>query len=212
MIQAIIFDFGGVLNYPVDREAIDADLHALESEMGWEPRSWFKYIWGYDFWDQAMRGELSGDEAWRRVAESLGLSADVTGQGLCRRVLGPWEAIHPTMRDLVHRLKGRYRLAVISNTYEKDFAETFGERYGLPDHFDVIISSAAVGITKPDPRIYALTLERLGVPANEALFVDDNPKLAEGARAAGLAAIHFVNPEALLAELKTALNDSPRSA
>jgi putative hydrolase of the HAD superfamily len=152
---------------------------------------------------------LSGDEAWRRVAEALGFPDEAAGQRLCRRVLGPWETIHPVMRDLVHSLKGRYRLAVISNTYEKDFADTFGKRYGLPDHFGVIVSSAAVGITKPDPRIYALTLERLGVQAGEALFVDDNPKLAEGARTAGLAAIHFVNPESLLAELKTVLDVSP---
>lgn len=201
MLQAIIFDFGGVLNVPVDMEAINADLRVLESEMGWESGKWFKYIWDYEFWEPAFHGKLSGDEAWRRVGQALAIS-DQEVERLHNRILGPWNTINPTMRDLITDLFGRFKLAIITNTYETDFANTFGERYDLADKFDVIVSSAALGETKPNPFIYTYTLEQLNVQPAEAIFIDDNTRYVEGAKAVGMKAIRFIDASSLLKQFE----------
>ncbi len=61
---------------------------------------------------------------------------------------------------------------------------------GLIGYFDEIVISDAVGVAKPDPRIFALTLDRLGIAADEAMFVGDHPDFdIAGARAAGLVPI-----------------------
>jgi HAD superfamily hydrolase (TIGR01509 family) len=68
-----------------------------------------------------------------------------------------------------------------------------------------VIISAEVGLAKPDPRIYQLALERLGVDPPEAVFVDDFLRNVEAARAAGLHAVHFKGPEQARAELEQLL-------
>jgi hypothetical protein len=61
----------------------------------------------------------------------------------------------------------------------------------LDDYFDVVLVSFEVGVTKPDPRIYALCLSRLGLAAPSALFVDDRPENVEGARLLGIETVLF---------------------
>jgi epoxide hydrolase-like predicted phosphatase len=68
-----------------------------------------------------------------------------------------------------------------------------------------MIVSAEVGVMKPDARIYRIALEKLGVAPAEAVLLDDFPKNVEGARAVGMAAIHFTRPEQALDELKRLL-------
>jgi HAD superfamily hydrolase (TIGR01509 family) len=68
-------------------------------------------------------------------------------------------------------------------------------RHGLERWFSVIVISAEEGLSKPDPRIYRLTCERLGRRPDECLFVDDRWPNVEGAEAVGLPAIHFTSAE-----------------
>jgi putative hydrolase of the HAD superfamily len=62
----------------------------------------------------------------------------------------------------------------------------FLARAGLAHHFDAVVSAAEAGVQKPDPRIFTVALERLGVPPERALHVGDDDVDREGARAAGL--------------------------
>jgi len=78
------------------------------------------------------------------------------------------------------------RLAVVSN-WDVALAEHLG-RLGLADRFATIVTSAETGAPKPDPRVFELALERLGVPPGRALHVGDAEADEEGARAAGM---HF---------------------
>jgi putative hydrolase of the HAD superfamily len=66
-------------------------------------------------------------------------------------------------------------------------------RDGLGIHglFDCVVCSAAVGMAKPDPAIYALAAERLGLPPEKCVFIDDLDRNVEAARAAGMAAVHY---------------------
>jgi 2-haloalkanoic acid dehalogenase type II len=66
-----------------------------------------------------------------------------------------------------------YKLAMITNTYELTFAKLRDERR-LDDYFDVIMPSYEVGVIKPNPKIFELTLQKLGVKASEAVMVGDN--------------------------------------
>jgi putative hydrolase of the HAD superfamily len=75
------------------------------------------------------------------------------------------------------------------------------ERWKIADAFDELIISAEVGIAKPDPRIYHLALERLGVAAGEAVFVDDFLENIDAAQALGLHTVHFRNPDQARTEL-----------
>jgi putative hydrolase of the HAD superfamily len=71
--------------------------------------------------------------------------------------------------------------------------------------FDVVVESAVEGLRKPDPKIYALVLERLGVGAEEAVFLDDLGINLKPARALGMTTIKVTDPEVALAELAATL-------
>ena len=86
-------------------------------------------------------------------------------------------------------LKTRYRLGVITNG-PSDLQRTKLARSGLDAWFPVQVISREVGVAKPDPRIFAIALERLGVTAAEAVYVGDSPKHdIEGAHASGIKAV-----------------------
>ncbi len=75
----------------------------------------------------------------------------------------------------------------------------------LAAHFDVFVESAVVGLRKPDPRIYALVCEELGVPPPRVAFLDDIGRNLKPARALGMATIKVDDPVPALRELGTLL-------
>jgi putative hydrolase of the HAD superfamily len=75
--------------------------------------------------------------------------------------------------------------------------------------FDLVIDSSEVGCRKPEPEIYELTTERLGIAPERILYLDDFLANVEGARGAGWDAIHVTGPEQALAALDLALGSAP---
>ena len=71
--------------------------------------------------------------------------------------------------------------------------------------FELVVDSAFVGMRKPEPEIYELTLERMGLTAPECVFVDDIDINCEAASALGMTGVHFVSAEQAIAEIETAL-------
>jgi putative hydrolase of the HAD superfamily len=71
--------------------------------------------------------------------------------------------------------------------------------------FEEIVDSAFVGCRKPEARIYELTLERIGMPAEACLFIDDLEPNIAGAEAAGMRAVHFRDNAQAIAEIRAAL-------
>ncbi len=63
---------------------------------------------------------------------------------------------------------------------------------------------------KPDPAIYELTVERLGVPATACLFVDDLERNCDAAREAGMHAVHYRSADQAISEVRAALGASPQ--
>ncbi len=97
------------------------------------------------------------------------------------------------------RLKG-YRLHALTNWS----AETFPiarRRFAFLQWFESIVVSGEVGLAKPDPRIFALAIERCRLDPGRTVFIDDSPRNVEAGRAAGMQALHFSNPQQLRADL-----------
>lgn len=104
-----------------------------------------------------------------------------------------------TVVSLLRRARTLMPLVLVTNasvTLEADL-----ETLGLSDLADHVVSSARVGLVKPDPRIYRIAVELAGVPPHRCLFVDDGPENVEAAAALGMTPLHFREP----ADLERAL-------
>ena len=73
--------------------------------------------------------------------------------------------------------------------------------WGVDDAFEMVVGSGDVGIMKPDPRIYQIALDRLGVAPEESVFVDDFIENIHGALGMGMHAVHFQSREQTIQEL-----------
>ena len=99
-----------------------------------------------------------------------------------------WRVVRPGTFEALEAFKSAgYRLAIVSNAEGQVEADV--KRFGLAPFFDVIIDSHIVGVAKPDPRIFQVALERMGVAPDEVRFAGDIYSIdVEGARAAGIEA------------------------
>jgi putative hydrolase of the HAD superfamily len=106
------------------------------------------------------------------------------------------------------------RTAALTNNFAADRDEAAGEggrpngrdpMADLPAHFDVFIESRVSGLRKPDPRIYELVCEQLGVTPTETIFLDDLGLNLKPAKAMGMHTIKVIDPDGALSELGSLL-------
>lgn len=196
-IKAIIFDLGGVLIqvYQEDR------FHDLEARWGLLPGQLAEILWRSPDHRLAEVGAITDAEYWRRITPRLGLHTPEAVRAFQQDVYGPVVVTAP-MVDLLRRLHGPYRTALLSNASDAVTSAFIAERYGLGGLFDVEIVSALVGLAKPDPAIFHLALDRLGTAPEATIFVDDYLPNVAAAAALGIRAVHFTGYEALIAELE----------
>ena len=104
------------------------------------------------------------------------------------RASNAWRRVGVGVQQALQRLQGAgFLLAVVSNS--EGTIEQMLVEIGLRDLFATVVDSSVVGFTKPDPRIFSVALERLGVAPADALMVGDSPSAdVEGAGAAGIRA------------------------
>jgi putative hydrolase of the HAD superfamily len=208
-IRAVISDFGGVLTTP-----LLGSFLAFQDQTG-------------------ISAETLG-RAMQRIAESTGEHplfelergrlAESEFLDLLRAELVPelghepelhrfseiyFEALDPNqpMIDLMRDLKGRgYRMALLTNNV-REWEPLWRAMVPVDEIFEIVVDSAFVGIRKPEPEIYELTLERLGdgVGAAECLFIDDVEDNIATARELGMTAIHFRSSDQAVAEIEAAL-------
>ncbi|HVF31965.1 MAG TPA: HAD family phosphatase [Acidimicrobiales bacterium] len=160
-------------------------------------------------WHRLERGEIGLGEYLPEVlqlAAAAGVELDFERlRGFNERI-----RVHDDVVETVRRLRAAgLRTGVVTNNIKEASA---GWRALLPvdELFDVVVDSSAVGVRKPDPAIFAVALDRLGGIAPEAaVFLDDAPGNVEGARRAGLHAIHVEDVAIALAELDTLLASAP---
>ncbi len=195
-IEAIIFDFGGVM---VDFRQLDS-FQKQEARLELQPGKLAEILWQSPDWRLAEVGAITDEEYWRRIGARLGLHTLEAIRGFVENLFRDAQT-DPRMADLVRWLRGRYRTGLLSNASDV-LPRLLGERYGLDGLFDVEVVSALVGLAKPDPAIYQLALERLGTAPEATILVDDYEPNVASAAALGIRAIHFVGYEALILALQ----------
>ena len=196
-IKAIIFDFGEVLNAPVDNEAAEKRREKLAKKLGIPPEDLWSFLFDSDTSRLWMTGKLDWDEFWQRTLGSRGITDPEEIRTFTEEVFKDDHILHPEMVDLLKRLKGHYRLALLSNSTrtEKEKMAMFLNDFGLPaDLFDVILTSTSFGATKPDPAIFREALRRLDVLPEEAIFTDDMADFTASAASVGIHSHTFTTP------------------
>jgi putative hydrolase of the HAD superfamily len=183
-INGIIFDYGGVLwdmRFEVTR--------LLEQQHGLRERLIVETLYGTETWRKIEVG-VGDREQWLNEAHSLLESeAGKTLPPLHRHWRERQQLILPNIH-LIERLRPPYRTAVLSNA-DHTLLDRLTNDHRIHHLFDDIICSADVGMAKPEPAIYRLSAQRLGLPIEECVFVDDLESNVEAARAAGMQAICF---------------------
>jgi putative hydrolase of the HAD superfamily len=112
---------------------------------------------------------------------------------------------NPEMIALMRELKAAgYRMAMLTNNV-REWEPLWRSMLPVDEIFETVVDSGFVGCRKPESKIYALTLERIGAAAEACLFVDDVEVNCEGARRAGMTAVHFQSNEQAIDEIRAAL-------
>jgi epoxide hydrolase-like predicted phosphatase len=111
------------------------------------------------------------------------------------------------MLELMRDLRGRgYRMAILTNNV-REWEEHWRAMLPIDEIFELVVDSAWVGMRKPEPEIYRLTVDRLGaVEPENCLFVDDNELNIEAARDLGMRAVHFRSNEQAIPEIRAVLD------
>jgi putative hydrolase of the HAD superfamily len=198
--RAVLFDLGGVVvGSPLDAIA------EYEVELGL-PRNTINRIvvdtGPTGAWSRLERGELTLDAFYPAFdADCAAAGARISAREMMIRVAGA-TAPRPAMLEAIRRVRAGGLLAgAITNNWITEDEGTGA----LRTHFDVFVESAVVGIRKPDPRIYHLACEQLGVGPPDAVFLDDIGHNLKAARALGMATIRVGDPDVALAELEALL-------
>lgn len=195
MIKAIIFDFGRVITAQKPLSL----FRSYEEELGLDPDTINSIMFGSQAWQDTLLGRKTTEEFWHLIGPELGLNtADEVNR--FRRRYHADEAINEAVLDLIRKLRGRYKLAILSNS-PPDLTRWLAD-WEMRDLFEVVFCSGDEGMIKPDPAAFKLTLERLGVEPGEAVFIDDTPEHVEAARKLGIQGIIFTTAAALKDDLK----------
>lgn len=184
MIQAIIFDIGGVLIRTEDHEP----RRRLEQRLGLAAGAAEHIVLNSEAGLRTQRGEFTEEENWLRVQRELNLSDAILAD--FRRDFWAGDKLDTALLDYIRCLHRRYQTAIISNAMPGLMTLVSG-KYQIADAFDVIVGSGDVKVAKPDPAIYRLTLQKLGRQPSEAIFIDDALPNIQGAQAVGLHTIHY---------------------
>lgn len=195
-IDAILLDLGGVL----------IELTGVECMLDWCPALGnTDELWRRWLSSPAVRRYETGQGTRARFAEAIvgefGLPVDANG--FLERFAWWPRQMYADAGALLDELRPHYRLASLSNTNELHW-ERFTRDWDLPSRFHANFPSYAVGKLKPDADYFEHVLEALDVPAERALFIDDNAINVAAARSVGLVAHRAVGPagvRAVLAEL-----------
>jgi putative hydrolase of the HAD superfamily len=141
---------------------------------------------------------------WEAVREALGIKPEELQSFLDQY----WSAddVNWELLEFIKNLHPGYKVGLLSNAWD-NLRQTMHNRWNIDGLFDELIISAEVGLVKPDPRIFHLALEKLGVQPAEAVFVDDMLVNVDAARQQGLTAIRFVDTQQTLASLQALLSE-----
>jgi len=202
MIEAVIWDFGGVLtSSPFEAFA------RFETERGL-PADIIRRTNATNHWENAWakfeRAEID-IEAFDHLfaAESLALGAEVRGKDVLPLLSGD---LRPEMVEALKRVKLKFKTGCITNNLPANSIGSLGGRSlyvaEVMALFDHVIESAKIGLRKPDPRIYQMMTEALGVDPKRCVYLDDLGVNLKPARELGMTTIKVLNASQAIGELE----------
>jgi putative hydrolase of the HAD superfamily len=206
-IEAVISDFGGVLTTPLLQSFM-----AFQNETGISTETLGKAMQAVAEADgenplfELERGEITEVAFLERLTDGLEpLLGHRPQMHRFREIYFDALDSNPPMIELMRELKAAgYRMAMLTNNV-REWEPLWRSMLPVDEIFETVVDSGFVGCRKPEPRIYELTLERIGLPAEACLFIDDLPHNCEGARKAGMSAVHFRDNEQAIGEIRAAL-------
>ena len=209
-VGAVISDFGGVLTSPllvsfqafqessgISLEELGKGMAALADRRGSNPLF------------ELETARITEAEFLTELAAQLSdqLGRPVTLDGFGEYYFANLEPNEP-MIDYMRSLRRRgYKLAICTNNV-REWEPLWRRMLPVDEIFDVVVDSAFVGTRKPEPRIYELTLDRLGVDAVAAVMIDDVELNCAAARELGIRAIWFRDAEQAIADTEAALREA----
>ena len=198
MIEAVLFDFGGViLSSPFEAFA------AYEKEIGL-PANTIRKINATDpdsnAWAQFERREVSTEDfviLFEEEALALGYELDA------QRILGGLHgSLRPSMVEALSKCSSKFKTAMLTNNItpmgEQDLDEDVQK---VVEIFDLLIESSIEGCRKPEEKFYEVACERLNVKPENCVFLDDLGINLKPARAMGMTTIKVIDPEDAIKEL-----------
>jgi len=204
MIEAVIFDFGGVItSSPFDAFArfetergLPADIIRRTNAANHLENAWAKF----------ERAEVDLD-AFDKLfaAESLALGAEVRGRDVLPLLSGD---LRPEMVEALRRIKAKFKTGCITNNLPNNaIGSASGRSLYIAEVmvlFDHVIESAKIGLRKPDPRIYRMMTEKLGVDPKHCVYLDDLGVNLKPAREMGMTTIKVLGGAQAIADLEAA--------
>jgi putative hydrolase of the HAD superfamily len=208
-IRAVISDFGGVLTTPLldSFSAFQDETGISGATLGRAMRRIAERDGAHPLFE-LEKGNLTEPAFLAQVSEALepelGHRPEMHRfKEIYFRALKPNEPMIEQMRAL--RARG-YRMALLTNNV-REWEPYWRSMVPVDDIFETVVDSGFVGMRKPEPEIYELTLERLGddIAAADCLFVDDVEVNIDTARTLGMTAVHFRDSEQAIGEIESAL-------
>jgi HAD superfamily hydrolase (TIGR01509 family) len=196
-IDFVFFDLGGVIlrtEHQAPREHLAERLNVSYEDL-------VTTVFQSESARQASLGRITTQQHWEAMAARLGRPS-IEASSLRNEFFGG-DVLDRQLLDFIRSLRPSKRTGLISNAWPD--TRDYIVKNHFDDAFDLLVISAEVGLLKPDPRIYELALHSAGVKPAAALLVDDMPENAEGALAAGMAAILFRDIDQLRSELASRL-------
>lgn len=202
--KALVVDFGGVLTTPLQDSFV-----MFAEELGIELQDLVRvalkaYTGDTDplvvaFETGAMSDEEFSKKFAQRITDETGV--DVDPEDLVGRMFGGMR-LEEGMLDAVAAAKRKgFKTALLSNSW----GMSGYPRERLSEIMDVIVISGEVGLRKPDPEIFILTTDKLGLAADECVFVDDHPGHLKAAQEVGMKTVLHREPAETITELETLL-------
>lgn len=196
-IEAVLFDFGGV----IAEEGFREGLRAIARSNGLDPTHFFDTAARVAYETGYVTGAAEEQTFWNALRERTGISGsdnELRNEILSRFIIRHW------MVQMVRSVRGRVpNVSILSD--QTNWLDELNDQHDFFKEFDQVFNSYHLGKGKNDPSLFADITRALGVQPGSVIFIDDNAGHIERARAQGLKTILFLDGERLRSELEWCL-------
>jgi epoxide hydrolase-like predicted phosphatase len=197
-IRAVVFDIGGVLEItpPLGTDA------KWEQELGLNPGDMSIRL--LEVWKGGSIGTITLTDVHQQIGQTLNLDESIVNAYMDDVWIEYLGTLNVELYEYFRSLRPRYKTGILSNSFV-GAREKEEEHYRFSELVDVFVYSHEVGISKPDPRIYKLTCERLGIQPHEMIFLDDREGAITPALELGIHGIVFHDNAQAIADINALL-------